>query len=368
MKGRAGLAQQDAAMILPAGAHPVGPSVRRMWRAFPSWPDFRLLVPDTPEALSAARTFGADGPGEAIGLLGFEKGEAGDTFVARALRALASGADIPWMARTEWKDWILLTGERGEGNHAVVVVLNGGLPALAVKIERRFGGGHLERERGLVRLAAGSLGPLGTRVAKVVGGVVCEGHSLLAYRFEPAAAAGRLERVMRLPRLALACARWLARTAVRTRSYSRSAREAARADLRVAAAGGAFPPGFSGRACEALEYFLRVDPPRVLCHGDFGVHNMRIPRDPARFRVLDWAGMDAAGMPFVDALSFAVSAGLKGAAGRWFLRRYARDAGLPVEMASHCWTAHAARWFRRLGPMPGLVALDAAASSLAEGL
>jgi hypothetical protein len=297
------------------------PGRPRRWLAYPRWPEFRFLIPDTEPARRAARAHGLGGEAASGGWLpGFSAAPAtgvetvgmeGGAFFERVLAELESRSGLLGTSEIAWDRVVLHSGALGEGNPVILFVLNGrGEPCLVLKIGRKPGLEHVRREAESLGEIAGALGACAARaLPRVLDCFQVSGYWVSCYLYAPSIAMRGLRwKLWTKPRTVEGVTRWLAE------AYTRTA---------------------------------RVHGERAICleHGDLGTHNLRV--DPAGgFRILDWASHTFDGVPFADLLTLLVSARVSGFRARRNLRLYAALTRLPAGS----WRGNWERFVRRRAP------------------
>lgn len=349
------------------------------WRAFPSWPDFRVLIPEHAAGWKAAirglrlvpmrswlgplaqlhPAFAAwKLPGHGIALYRRElDGASRQTSLLEAAdRALTSAAgiepDSPEFAPLEW---ITVSGRLGPGNPILAFRMDssGSLQRL-IKLARYPETEHLLLEAANFTIIEQALGPdLAIRVIKPTASARINGRSALAYDYVPTFAFFGLRwRVQSRRRFCQAMTEWLANVALVTRrEHGRNTAERLHlAPLRRLIERGVLPPTIAAEARQALSWLdAQQSLPTVFEHGDLGVYNTRMTRaDGSDFRVLDWGSSSSEGIALGDLAYLLSSARAPVTLGASCLLSYLQRLELPGEAAASLWFAYLARRWAEL--------------------
>ena len=356
------------------GLKPVG-----RWRAFPSWPDFRVLIPDHAAGWKAAvrglRLLPLRSwlgllaqlhpaiaawklPRHGIALYRREpEGSPVPTSLLEAadasLRSVAGlGSESPGF---DPMDWVPVSGRLGPGNPILAFRMDrsGGLRRL-IKLARYPDADHLPLEAQKLESIENALGPqLAMRVIRPTAATRIDGRAALAYDFVPTFAFFGLRwRVQSRRRFCLAMTEWLATVALITRREDcrETAERLHSAPLRRLIERGVLPPVMQAEGRRALAW-LDAQPtlPTVFEHGDLGIYNTRMTRtDGSDFRVLDWGSSTFDGIALGDLAYLLSSARAPGKLGASCLRRYLQQLELPTEAAAPLWFAYLARRWAEL--------------------
>ncbi|MBK1643677.1 hypothetical protein CKO25_03175 [Thiocapsa imhoffii] len=334
------------------------------WRAYPTWPAFRVLIPD--HALgwrAAARHLWVFPTRSMVGLwarlaagsvarrfpeqgiaLSRRVGSAPASTMLDALRgALAARTQDP-LRDTPLERWLITSGRLGPGNPILAFCLDEeGRPQRLIKAAREVGAQHLQIEAAQLEEIEQALGPaLASRVIRPTASAVVAGRWALAYDFEPTHPFfGPRWRLQGRAHFCTGMADWLAALGCATR------RTAAREEiqdrhvlpLQRLVARAILPHPLQRQAEQALDTLQRLAPslPLILEHGDLGIYNARLTRPDGRdFRVLDWGSSTFAGIPLGD-LCYLLS-----------------SARAPVHLARRCLDAYLVGMKRPTGEAPAL--------------
>ncbi len=349
------------------------------WRAFPSWPDFRVLIPEHAAGWRAAvrglRLLGQRSP---LGLLAQlnpamaerklpglgiaiyrrkSDGSPGPTSLLEAAdAALMSAANrSPENPGFDPMGWIPVSGRLGPGNPILAFRIDsfGNLRRL-IKLARYPEADHLPREAQKLRLIEKALGPeLSTRVIRPTAAARIDGRAALAYDYVPTFPFFGMRWRLQARRLfCRAMTDWL--TAVAQGTRREDGRETGeplhRAPLRRLIERGILPRAMQVEARRALAW-LDGQPtlPTVFEHGDLGIYNTRmIQADGSDFRVLDWGSSTFDGIALGDLAYLLSSARAPGELGSSCLLRYLQRLELPTEAAAPLWFAYLARRWAEL--------------------
>jgi hypothetical protein len=349
------------------------------WRAFPSWPDFRVLIPEHAAGWRAtvrglrllpirswlgllAQLHPAIAawklPGHGIALYRRDPEEASSptSLLEAADAALVSAAGRePDSPGYDPMGWVPVSGRLGPGNPILAFRMDrsGNLRRL-IKLARYPEADHLPLEARKLQFIEKSLGPeLAARVIRPTASAHTDGRAALAYDYVPTFAFFGLRwRVQSRRRFCRAMTEWLATTARRTRREDgrTTAERLHRAPLRRLIERGILPPVIQADAGQALAW-LETQPtlPTVFEHGDLGIYNTRMTRaDGSDFRVLDWGSSTFDGIALGDLAYLLSSARAPGKLGSSCLRRYLQCLELPEEAAAPLWFAYLARRWAEL--------------------
>ena len=349
------------------------------WRAFPSWPDFRVLIPDHAAGWRAAvrglrllpmrSWFGLLAqlhpviaawklPGHGIAL--YRREPEGSPVPASLLEAadaalLSAAGREPERPGFDRMGWVPVSGRLGPGNPILAFRMDrsGGLRRL-IKLARYADADHLPQEAQKLQLIEKALGPeLATRVIRPTASTRIDGRAALAYDYVPTFAFFGLRwRVQSRRRFCLAITEWLATVALVTRREDGRATSERlhRAPLRRLIERHILPPAMQTDARQALAWLdAQSTLPTVLEHGDLGIYNTRMTRaDGSDFRVLDWGSSTFDGIALGDLAYLLSSARAPGKLGSSCLRRHLQRLDLPEEAAAPLWFAYLARRWAEL--------------------
>lgn len=357
----------------PPGLIPVG-----RWRAWPSWPAFRALIPAGPRsaagwraAARALRLYPARSPlglatrlwpGSAalllppagIALYRVPGAPGPPSLLASLAQALAQAQDERRSADPAAGPWLLLSGRLGVGNPILALRLDAcGRPLDLIKAARSPGARHLQHEADQLAAIARALDPVSVRrLIRPSAAVEVRGRCALAYDFVPTHPFfGVRWRVQARRRFCLAMTAWLAALAGATRRPAGASAATARAPLQRLLGRGLLAPATQHQAAQALDALTRLGPalPLVLEHGDLGVYNVRLTAaDGSDFKVLDWGSADLAGVPVGDLCYLLASARAPVALAVRCLCTYLQALALPPALAPALWFSYLARRWEEL--------------------
>jgi len=345
------------------------------WRAYPDWPAFRGMIPETPggwRAASRALRFfpwrsplgiGARlWPGLAAhwlptkGIAIYQRpGQGLPTLLTQAASALdEQGASD--LSNAPMAHWLLVSGRLGPGNPILAFMLDGrGLPNHLIKVARECGAIHLKQEAEQLAAISEALTPrTSAKVISPTARALVDGRWVLAYAYAPTRPFFGLRwHLQGRSGFCLAMADWLADLAKETTRSDEAAAEAMqRVPLRRLIARRILPLELQRRAEAALSDLEMSAPehlPLVLEHGDLGIYNVRLSRaDGSDFRVLDWGSSTFSGIPVGDLGYLLCSARASRGLARRCLLRYLDQTGLSVDLMSACWFAYLARRWEEL--------------------
>jgi hypothetical protein len=356
------------------GLKPIG-----RWRAFPSWPDFRVLIPEHAAGWRSAvrglrvlpmrswlgllaqlhpRIAAWTLPGYRIAIYRRESdGVSSPTSLLEAADAALLKAAGREPARREFAPmgWLPVSGRLGPGNPILAFRMDpsGNLRRL-IKLARYPEADHLPQEAQKLQFIDKALGPeLATRVIRPTASTRIHGRAALAYDYVPTFAFFGLRwRAQSRLRFCLAMTEWLAAVALVTRREDGSATSERlhRAPLRQLIERDILPPKIQAEARQALAW-LDAQPtlPTVFEHGDLGIYNTRMTQaDGGDFRVLDWGSSTFDGIALGDLAYLLSSARAPGRLGSSCLRRYLQRLELPEAAAAPLWFAYLARRWAEL--------------------
>lgn len=350
------------------------------WRAYPSWPDFRILIPEHTAGWRAAsrslRLFSARTPlglatrihpGMAASILP----EAGLTLYRRlggdplpslldrikasldTAPALEGAARLPATAAT---DWLLASGRLGPGNPVLAFSLDRkGQPRHLLKVARYPKAAHLEAELIQLRSVVRAVGPaVAEPIIQPVAATRHEQRWALAYTYEPTQPFfGPRWRLQGRSGFCAATTDWLARLGQATR---RQPEPAAFTERHIAPLERLLHrrilPETSQHQGEMALHQLRQQArelPEILEHGDLGIYNTRLSTaDGRRFRVLDWGSSTFQGIPFGDLGYLLASANAPVPLALRCFRDYCRGMNLAPDIAAGSWFSYLARRWEEL--------------------
>jgi len=359
------------------------------WRAFPSWPDFRVLIPDH----TAGWRAGVRGlrllpmrswlglfaqhrpgiaawklPGHGIALYRREPQEAPNptSLLEAADAALLSAAGRePDSPGFDPMGWVPVSGRLGPGNPILAFRMDrfGNLRRL-IKLARYPDADHLPQEAQKLQFIEKALGPeLATRVIRPTASTRIDGRAALAYDYVPTFAFFGLRwRVQSRRRFCLAMTEWLTVVGLVTRREDghATAERLHRAPLRRLIERGILPAAMQVEARQALAWLdAQSTLPTVFEHGDLGIYNTRMTgADGSDFRVLDWGSSTFDGIALGDLAYLLSSARAPGKLGSRCLLRYLQQLELPTEAAAPLWFAYLARRWAELDTVRAPVAGD----------
>lgn len=347
------------------------------WRAFPSWPDFRILIPEHTAGWKAAvrdlRVLPARSPlgmlapmhppiaacalpGRGIALY---RRQANDPDTPKSLLEAADCALRSTLGhvttRFDPMDWVAVSGRLGPGNPMLAFWMDqAGRLRRLIKLARYPDADHLPREAEQLQAIEGALGPqLATRVIRPTAATRIDGRAVLAYDYVPTFPFFGLRwRLRTRHRFCRAMTDWLSRIATITRRDVEPdhAERLHRAFLRQLIERAILTPALQSEACRALAW-LDAQPtlPTVFEHGDLGIYNTRMTAaDGSDFRVLDWGSSTFEGIALGDLAYLLSSARAPVALGAQCLRHYLRALQIPSQAATPLWWAYLARRWAEL--------------------
>jgi hypothetical protein len=345
------------------------------WRAYPDWPAFRVLIPETAQGWRAAarslRLFAWRSslgittslwPGlakhwlPANGIALFQRpGPARPTLLMRILETF-SDQGLRALSEVPMERWLLVSGRLGPGNPILAFALDAqGQPQHLIKVARVRGATHLEQEAQQLAAISDALAPAtSAKVIRPLASAQVDGRWALAYAYAPTRAFfGPRWQLQGRRGFCLAMADWLAALVEETRRPDDGVFETEQlAPLRRLIMRQILPSDLqrrAERALESLESRALGGIPLVLEHGDLGVYNVRLSRaDGCDFRVLDWGSSTFDGIPVGDLGYLLCSARAPIGLARRSLLRYLNQTGLCAEHASACWHAYLARRWEEL--------------------
>jgi len=359
------------------------------WRAFPSWPDFRVLIPEHAAGWrSAVRGLRLLPMRSWLGLLaqlhpkiaawklpshGIEiyrresDGVFGPTSLLEAADAallIATGRE-PDSREFDPMDWVPVSGRLGPGNPILAFRMDrSGSIRRLIKLARYPEANHLPQEAQKLQFIEKALGPeLAASVILPTASARIHGRAALAYDYVPTFAFFGLRwRVQGHRRFCRAMTDWLAAVARATRREDGRATSERlhRAPLRRLIERGILPPGIQAEARQALVW-LDAQPtlPTVFEHGDLGIYNTRmIQADGSEFRLLDWGSSTFDGIALGDLAYLLSSARAPGKLGSRCLRQYLQCLKLPEEAAAPLWFAYLARRWAELDTVRAPLEVD----------
>jgi len=349
------------------------------WRAFPSWPDFRVLIPEHAAGWRAAvrglRLLPMRSwlgllaqmhpaiaawklPGHRIALYRRESDEASSpTSLLEAVDAalVSTAGRKPGNPAFDPMGWIPVSGRLGPGNPIIAFRLDssGNLRRL-IKLARYPEADHLPQEAQKLQFIEKALGPeLASPIIRPTAFMRINGRAALAYDYVSTSPFFGLRwRVQARRRFCGTITEWLAAVARGTcREDGRATSERLhRAPLRRLIERHILPPAMQTEARQALAWLdAQSTLPTVLEHGDLGIYNTRMTRaDGSDFRVLDWGSSTFDGIALGDLAYLLSSARAPGRLGSSCLRRYLQRLDIPEEAAAPLWFAYLARRWAEL--------------------
>ncbi|MCC5871558.1 MAG: phosphotransferase [Gammaproteobacteria bacterium] len=349
------------------------------WRAFPSWPDFRVLIPERAAGWRAAvrglrllplrswtgllaqlhpalAAWKLPGHGIALYRRQPEPASSPASLLEAADAALSSAAGRPREAADfDPMAWVAVSGRLGPGNPILAFHMDrcGQLRRL-IKLARYPGAEHLPLEARKLETIEGALGPeLATRVIRPTASTPIDGRAALAYDYVPTFAFFGLRwRWSGRRRFCRAMTAWLAAVALVTRREDDPdvTESLHRGPLRALIERGILPSAMQAEARQALAWLdAQATLPTVLEHGDLGIYNTRMTAgDGSDFRVLDWGSSTFDGIALGDLAYLLSSARAPGKLGSSCLRQYLQELDLPETAAAPLWFAYLARRWAEL--------------------
>lgn len=359
------------------------------WRAFPSWPNFRVLIPDNAIGWKAAirglrllplrswlgivarilpaiaaRTL----PRHGITL--YQRESASNAAPSSLLEGvhtvlkMAAGRSSG-NHHFEPVNWIPVSGQLGPGNPILAFRMDdtGSLREL-VKVARYPGADHLLLEANKLQLIEKTLGPvLAARVILPTASACVDGRHALAYDYVPTFAfAGLRWRLQARRGFCLAITDWLADVALTTRRNDDfvTAKPLHCDPLCQLIERNILPAGMQADAQRALHWLQVQDSlPTVFEHGDLGIYNMRMSSaNGSDFMVLDWGSSTFEGIALGDLAYLLSSARASTELAAECLQRYLQRLQLDTDAAAPLWFAYLARRWAELDNVRTPVATD----------
>lgn len=369
-----------AAAVPPDDLTPLG-----RWRAYPDWPAFRALIPESAAGWWAAAhalrlyprhsllnlwarlrpdTAAARLPERGLALYRRHGGTPKSTLLDALRGALARNGHDPILVTPEDR-WLLLSGRLGPGNPILAVSLDAeGRPERLIKAARVPGARHLADEAEQIDAVVWAVGHEdAARIIRPGDAVQVEGRWALAYDYEPTAPFfGVRWRLQGRPGLCLTMTDWLARIGWNTRRQDARARiEQRHLDpLRRLVARRLLPHSLQHRAEAALHVLEQLAPTlqSILEHGDLGTYNLRLRRpDGSDVGVLDWGSSTFEGIPLGDLAYLLCSARAPRSLASRCIEEYLVRMRIPLGEAPAFWFSYLARRWEELDgirpPTPG---------------
>ncbi len=348
------------------------------WLAWPDWPRFRILIPDSLDhqrilenvlacpkrsLLSRAARFGPSLfkrvlPKRGLILHRRTDGEEHLSFCERLASALAKHQELAQLKDLSPARWLVSSGQSSKIEPVSLFVLNEkGFPEFQIKCARSPGSPQLREEEESLRYMVNRLGAeLARQVNKPLAKVNIEGRWALAYRCEPGYPFRGLRwRLIMRPNIARTLTRWLVDSAYKTAHPLPEGEFVKKhcAPLEHLLKQGLLPSELREAAENALavltEHRLRAF--SVLEHGDLGYHNLRvIDKNGHDFRILGWGSAEWDGTPLGDLCYLLSSMQVSPKLAAQCLGTYLVKTGYPETMVVPLWLCYMARrWKKALG-------------------
>lgn len=349
------------------------------WRAFPSWPNFRVLIPDHPVGWRAAiRGLRLLPVRSLLGVIAYLRPSAAARALPRHGIALyqqqsadqcapvcllenlntvlqAAAGRTASQHNFEPANWIPVSGQLGPGNPVLAFRMDstGSLREL-IKVARYPDTTHLLLEANKLELIKKTLGPaLATKVILPTAAACVDGRHALAYDYVPTFTFSGLRWHLQARRsFCLAMTDWLADIAIGSRrdDHLAAAERLHCAPLRQLIDRNILPAAMQADAQRALHWLrAQTNLPTVFEHGDLGVYNTRmISADGSDFKVLDWGSSTDEGIALGDLAYLLSSARASTALATVCLQRYLQRLQLSSDAAAPLWFAYLARRWAEL--------------------
>jgi hypothetical protein len=299
------------------------------WMGHPSWPNFRYLIPNTKTGRSVAihdlkisrfqlwkarsktslREMVKNGPSTpGLQLLSRAKDLSRSTFQERVGAAFTTDSQLAGLANLPRENWIIYSGQKGEGNPIIATVLNQtGKPWVVIKTSRFPKQPHLPEEEEKIRKVQQRLGPtLASTMILPLAQASVLAHPVVVYPFVGTHRIPKWRWHLSARRNCLcAVSKWLTDIALKTSHPLDPLRfqEKHLAPLKRLLGRQVLSPDLlepAQRAIREIEEY-QTKPFSILEHGDFGIYNIRLSsKDGATFRVLDWGSSEISGIPLGD--------------------------------------------------------------------
>lgn len=349
------------------------------WRAFPSWPDFRVLIPEQElgwraavrglrliplcswlgvltqfRPALAARML----PNQGIALYRrvCKTTPSAKSLLETADSALLTAADRSTeSAHFAPMQWMPVSGRLGHGNPILAFrISTAGHLLRLIKLARYPQADHLLLEAQKLQRIEQALGPeLTTRIIKPSASASIDGRAVLAYDYVPTYVFfGPRWHLQRRQKFCRAVTDWLAEVALVSRRDDSAdiAEQLHRAPLRHLVERNILPPELQAQARQALAWLDQQSTlPTVFEHGDLGIYNARmIKANGSDFQVLDWGSSTFSGIAIGDLAYLLSSARAPVRLGVSCLKQYLRRLELPAVVAAPLWFVYLARRWAEL--------------------
>lgn len=359
------------------------------WRAFPSWPNFRVLIPDNAIGWKSAirglrllpmrswlgivaRILPAIAarklPRHGVAL--YQRESAANAAPASLLEGVHTVLQMAAGRSSgnhhfEPANWIPVSGQLGPGNPILAFRIdNTGSLRELVKVARYPGGDHLLLEANKLQLVQKTLGPaLAARVILPTASAHVDGRHALAYNYVPTFAFSGLRWRLQARRgFCLAMTDWLADVALSTRRDDdfMTAKHLHCDPLRQLIERNILPAVMQADAQSALHWLsTQLSLPTVFEHGDLGVYNTRmVSANGSDFMVLDWGSSTFEGIALGDLAYLLSSARASTELAAKCLQRYLQRLHLDTNVAAPLWFSYLARRWAELDTVRTPVAND----------
>jgi len=368
---------------------PDGLTLIGAWRAFPSWPNFRVLIPDHPVGWRAAiRGLRLLSVRSLLGVIARLRPSAAARALPRHRIALYQQQSADQCAPVclledvntvlqsaagrgagkhnfEPANWIPVSGQLGPGNPILAFRFdNTGSLRELIKVARYPDTDHLLLEANKLQFIKTTLGPtLAARVILPTAAAFVDGRHALAYDYVPTFTFSGLRWGLQARRtFCLAMTDWLADIGLGTLRNDdfATAEHLHCAPLRQLVERHILPAGMQADALRALHWLTaQTSLPTVFEHGDLGIYNTRmISANGSEFKVLDWGSSTFEGIPLGDLAYLLSSARASTALAAQCLQRYLQCLQLSSDAAAPLWFAYLARRWAELDSVRTPVASD----------
>jgi hypothetical protein len=347
------------------------------WMGSPSWPNFRYLIPDTRTGRSVAirdlkisrfqlwkarlkvlveKIVKNGYPSRGFQLFWRAKDCSRSTFQEQVGVAFNTHPQLSGMAALPRENWIIYSGQKGEGNPIIATVLNQtGKPWVVIKTSRFPEQSHLQEEEEKIWKVQQRLGPaLASTMILPLAQANVLAHPLLVYPFVPTHRIPKWRWHLSSRRNCLvAVTQWLAGIARKTAERIPVSRfqEQHLFPLQRLLERQVLPPDLiepAKRAIKEIEEH-QEKPFSILEHGDFGIYNIRLSsKDGGKFRVLDWGSSEISGIPLGDLCTMLITTRAPLRLATRCLAAYLQEIGCPKNRAFSFWLSYMARRWEEL--------------------
>lgn len=343
------------------------------WFAWPDWPDFRVLIPDSVYGTRAAthhlplyshRPLGDFMARWAPQAVAPRLGEQGiiiyrrdghpryPSYWERCVVALSSSREeMAFLPHVTADRWLLWSGSVARTSPITAMVVDDlGYPQVTIKCARSPEQLQLQEEKQLEALVTHIEGDLLEKLSLPIAAVKVDGRPVLAYQLaaDSTMGAGLRWRFHGLPRFVRALTGWLMEVGYRTAHPLPVAVfwEKHGLPLEHLLEQNMLPPHLKNAAEQALfvldQYRFRAF--SVFEHGDLGIHNVQIKgKEGQDFRILNCEFAELDGAPLVDLCYLLVSLKVSPGLAARYMGAYLTRMGYPSAMALPLWLSYLAR-------------------------